>query len=173
MSTIAKTIHILTTAAGTSTAKVIYEVQTSDKTPKRILVARVSTADPYLYFQDHDELKELGILSDSVINLYEDEWPEDLTPQLSSNGALPDGYNTMYTQADFGVGKSGTLEFNSYDRLTGSFKDVTRVVSASANSVTDTAEKWYQKSLVKVGLYAGLVVAAVFGIYKLLTSDKK
>lgn len=164
MSTIKKTIHILTIAAGTDSAQVLYEAQSSDDPVKRMILARKSQQDPALYFLDHEDLAALGdVFSPSVIALYENTWPAGLTVQLTTQGTLPSDWNAQFANADFGAGKTGIVEYNNYDRSSGSFKEVVKKIFGNTVATEEEPTEWYKKPLVKFIGWTALALGTVVG----------
>jgi hypothetical protein len=171
MSSIVKIIQVLTVGAGSNSAKAIFEVQTNDSTPKRILLSRNSANDPQVYHMDHADINAIGIFPTEVVAMYENTWPVGLVPSLGVDGQLPDAYNAQFTQADFATGKVGIVAFNGYNYQLGSFL-ATPSAAATANAATTAATTevvaWYDKPLVKstgyLALAAGAVVLMFVGI---------
>jgi hypothetical protein len=171
MSSIVKIIQVLTVGAGSNSAKAIFEVQTNDSTPKRILLSRNSVNDPQVYHMDHADINAIGIFPTEVVAMYENTWPVGLVPSLGVDGQLPDAYNAQFTQADFATGKVGIVAFNGYNYQLGSFLAAPAAVSANAVTPAATATEalpWYDKPLVKstgyLALAAGAIVLMIAGI---------
>jgi hypothetical protein len=170
MSSIAKIIQVLVVAAGTPSAKAIFEIQTNDPTPKRLLVSRNSPQDPLVYHLDHADIASaIPVMPTEVINMYENTWPSNLLPSLGVDGQLPDALNAQFTQADFATSKTGVIGFNGYNYLLGSFISTTPAATAANGTSTDTAKvAWYNRPAIKSGGYlalaAGLIVLAFVGL---------
>lgn len=146
MATIKTTTQILVVGAGTDTAQAIYELKTSDN--ERVLL-RKSSQNPYVYFMDHDAIKEyIPTLSDSVIALFEDVWPEGLDIELTTGGYMPEAFNGKFATADYKTGFKGLIALNGFDVITGGYKSGSESTSGNTDEPT-TDVKWYNKPLVK------------------------
>ena len=89
MSSIVKIIQVLTVGAGSNSAKAIFEVQTNDSTPKRILLSRNSANDPQVYHMDHADINAIGIFPTEVVAMYENTWPVGLVPPTEGRPTQP------------------------------------------------------------------------------------
>lgn len=167
MASIRSQKQILTVGAGTDTAVALFEIQDSSKPTRRLVVARKSKADASVYFMDHAELTALGALSPEVISLFEDSWPNDLQPELTTSGTLPQGFNANYTQADFGDGKVGTIAFSNFDPTTGSYGKTTKYVKGVAANAGAEVGFW-QKASTKFYAWAALATGALVGLILLV-----
>jgi len=161
MFSIRNAYQILTVSAGSEKATVVFEIQTTHATPKRIMVQRKSEFDPNIYFMNHAAITALlPFIQDEVVAMYENTWPTDL-PSLGSDGQLSSEFNAKFAQADFAKGKTGLVSFNGYDYRTGSFV-VAKSTAASADDTNNTAATpWYKTTVAKVLGYGSLALGAL------------
>jgi hypothetical protein len=168
--TINKAFQILVISAGSDNATAYYEAQTSDTTPKRLLLKRTAL-DNALYFVNHAQMTALGIFSQDVINMYQNEWPTDLTPALDINGTVSASFSGNFAQPDFAYGKVGIVGLNGYDYKTGSFKTVKTSGSISDDSGIEV--KWYNKPNIMFGGYVALAAGVITLAIRQLFGKKK
>lgn len=169
MQTIVKTIQILVVGAGSDAPQALYEIQTSSNPMTRLIVARRSPKVPYLYFLDRAALTEMGIFGENVVELYADEWPADMQPELTAGGYLPSDFNNEFANADFGSGKTGVVRLNGYNPTDGSFETVK--TTAAASSVV-TPEPWYKRKNVRTYGLVALGSGVLFGFIAWLKRRK-
>jgi hypothetical protein len=185
MSAISNIYQIVTLGAGSATNMVLFEIHTSDAEKKRIIVARKSIYDPSVYFLDHEALAALGIFTESGISHYEDTWPADLTPALTTEGALPIALNSQFANADFGIGKVGTFTHNGYDYVLASFMPQTNTAAtaatvsyaapigvAASTEVPAVELNWYEKPNVKTTGIIALALGVLTLIVKSFSKKK-
>jgi len=179
MSSIINIIQVLVIGAGTNSAKAIFEVQTNDSTPKRLLLSRNSAQDPQVYHMDHADINAIGIFPTEVVAMYENTWPVGLVPSLGVDGQLPDAYNVQFTQANFAVGKAGIVAFNGYIYQLGSFLSNTAASALASSTLpvekTEAEVPWYSKPMVQstgyLALAAGALVLMFVGIKSLFKKN--
>lgn len=185
MSAISNIYQIVTLGAGSATNMVLFEIHTSDAEKKRIIVARKSIYDPSVYFLDHAALEALGIFTASGISHYEDTWPADLTPALTTEGALPIALNSQFANADFGIGKVGTFTHSGYDYVLASFmpqktaagvpvSSLAAPIGVAASTEVPAVElNWYEKPNVKTTGIIALALGVLTLIVKAFSKKSK